>query len=392
MTQKIPYIFDRRGVAHFRRRVPHSLVTIAGCREWKLALGSAQSDPSRLALEIRALTIATDLEIDRLHSGHQPRPELLKSAISSLYPERAPNTFPSVTEAAEIYRKARRLSALAKPEHMAVRQWLAEIGDQQLDKISRSQVRRWVEHLTDDRNQSGSTVRRRVGSMSAIIGVATDRLDLVLVNPFTRLRISQASSGYREPFTQAHLLQISDWLHSGAEARHSGRIIRLLRLTGARPLEIGGLGSADIELDAQIPHLRIRPNEFRGTKTVASRRLIPLVGDAIDAALEAKSAAGGANLFPATCHQTGSLSARLNKAIRSSGIPKSNRLTAYSFRHTVQENLRVMGVPFDVQQAILGHAKLSMTERYGAKHVSLGRMQEALTIIAPIISRRPQRK
>jgi integrase len=97
--------------------------------------------------------------------------------------------------------------------------------------------------------------------------------------------------------------------------------------------------------------------------------LLPLVDDAVVAAGCAVRRADGKALFPVGCHETGRLSARLNKALRSSGIPKRRELTVYSFRHTAQEAMRLSGAPFDVQQAILGHAKLTVTERYGARSV-----------------------
>lgn len=127
-----------------------------------------------------------------------------------------------------------------------------------------------------------------------------------------------------------------------------------------------------------MPLIQIRANEHRGLKTAGSHRSIPLLGDALSAARELQRGRIAGALFPKACHETGTLSARLNKALRSAGIPKGSGLSAYSFRHTLQEGLRLTDAPFDVQQAILGHAPLSMTDRYGSRRVSLVRVTAAI--------------
>ena len=165
----------------------------------------------------------------------------------------------------------------------------------------------------------------------------------------------------------------------------TGRIIRVIRLTGARSLEIGGLDVSDIHLDGDIPTVSIRPNANRGLKTRSSQRVLLLVGDALTAARELRAQCDAGPLFPENCHATGKLSARLNKALRAAGVPASREYAAYSFRHMMEEALRLTDAPFDVQQAVLGHAPRTMTDRYGAKRVALGRIQTSLKIASHCI-------
>lgn len=215
--------------------------------------------------------------------------------------------------------------------------------------------------------------------MRAIFAVAADETDFRGANPFRSVRIPDADNGgVRLPFERSHLVLINNWLEGRAGQRATGRIIRLLRLTGARPLEIGGLDATDLNLEGNIPTLRIRPNAYRGLKTRNSQRVIPLVSDALLAAQELKVSNPLGPLFPSSCHQTGTLSARLNKALRSAGVPASREYTAYSFRHSVEEALRLTDAPFEVQQAMMGHAPRSITDRYGAKRVALVRIRDAL--------------
>jgi integrase len=274
---------------------------------------------------------------------------------------------PTVSEAVQTYTSARRLTELKKPEAVAVKQFMAFATDLRLDRITRAKVREWIKVLREESGQSEATIRRRLGSMSTIYAHATDDDAGTSANPFCRHRLSTSEAGYRLPFDQSHLASIDRWLHERAGERPTGLIIRLLRATGARPLEIGGLERDDLRVDAPIPHLLIQPNTLRLLKTASSRRMVPLVGDGLLAAQIIAGHGQSGPAFPPTCWETGSLSARLNKALRAAGVPKSSALTAYSFRHTMAEALRTTDAPFDVQQAILGHARTTITERYGSR-------------------------
>ena len=194
--------------------------------------------------------------------------------------------------------------------------------------------------------------------MSAIFDAANSYYDLSLSNPFQKLRLNVVSSSNRLPFDITHLKLFQAWLNERQrDDMPTGQILILLMYTGARPLDIGGLDSTDLLLDEKVPSLRIRPNAHRRLKTNASQRLVPLVGRALTVARELSKKGSNGALFPKTCHQTGALSARLNQALRSTGVEKSPSLTAYSFRHSIQEALRLSDAPYDVQQAVLGHAR-----------------------------------
>lgn len=378
MNTKLPYLFQKNGAYFFRRRVPERFRARAGCHEWKHRLGPSARDDASLLMELRVLTDATDRAIAGLGRGSAPAQGFLQAAWEALYPECAAEAVPTLSQAAEVYARLRGLEALDKPEQMALDQFIAFMGDLRVDEIQRRKVRDWISWLGQERGQGSSTIKRRLCSVSAFCTAVIDQHELDIANPFSRHRVPAGAVGYREPFTRDQLALINTWLLTPWGDRTSGLIIRFLRATGARPLEIGGLAVADVRLDHELPHIFIRPNAFRGLKTPGSSRLLPLVSDAVTAAERAIERAEGEALFPSACHETGRLSARLNKAIRSTGVPKRRELTAYSFRHTVQEAMRLSGAPFDVQRAVLGHAKTTVTERYGARQVPLELMRKAL--------------
>lgn len=378
MPDKIPYLFERNDALYFRRRVPKRFHALAGCTEWKAALGRRKGGLTQTLLELRLLAETTDAALAALHRNETVSAALVQNALSALYPERRPVNRLTIRDAGGRYAEANGLDKLGKAERMAIDQFIPFAGSRPLGRIDRKLVKGWVAWLRTERRQSEATIRRRLGSMSALFGAAAEAEEQDLPNPFSRHKLRTCGDGFRLPFQKSHLATLDCWLSGRAGDRPTGRIIRLLRSTGARPLEIGGLMAEDIRLDAPTPFLILQPNALRGLKTPNSRRILPLVDGGLAAAHQLLAETRAGALFPPTCHETGSLSARLNKALRAAGVPKSKRLTAYSFRHTVEEALRVTDAPFDVQQAILGHAKRTSTERYGARHVSLARMRAAL--------------
>jgi integrase len=384
---KLPYLSNHNGTYVFRRRIPERFQSRAGRVEWKLALGRVGGDAQRIRVELRVLTEATDEAIAALARGQLIDAELLERSIRKLYPTQHKPLSPSLRDAVDDYLKYHGLSAPRKPEQMALQQFLEFSSKHRVDEIRRSDVRSWLIWLVTERQQSAATVRRRLGAMRAIFNHAIDAFELELPNPFARHKLRGGETGTeRQSFQAEHLLLIDNWLRAGHGDETTGLILRLLRLTGARPLEIGGLEKGDLELDAHTPVLFLRPNQRRGLKTRSASRIVPLVGDALEAARTAYGLARGEALFPTTCHQTGSLSARLNKAIRAAGVPRRPGLTAYSFRHTVEDALRLTGAPYEVQQAVLGHAPRSITDRYGSRRVPVNRVAEALLTVSSLIA------
>lgn len=383
---KLPFLSERDGTLFFRRRVPEKHRARVGHREWKRALGHVGADWQRICLELRLLTDATNEAVVMMDRGQRVAANLLDDALSGLYPPQETKRSFTLDDAACDYITFLGLTELRKPEQTALNQFKAFTIKRALYEIDRGDVRQWMAWLRSERRQSPATIRRRLGSMRSMISHAIDCRDAETVNPFLRHKLPKDTADTeRLPFNRSHLLLVDTWLRTGAEDRVTGLIIRLLRGTGARPLEIGGLDQRDIDLQAPIPFIYIRPNAQRGLKSRSSQRMIPLVGDALAAATTALNCRTTNALFPRTCHETGALSARLNKALRALGLPKSRQYTAYSFRHAVEDALRTTGASYEVQQAVMGHAPRSMTDRYGAKRVPLIRMADALRTTGPTL-------
>ncbi|MGD2134224.1 MAG: tyrosine-type recombinase/integrase [Maricaulaceae bacterium] len=287
------------------------------------------------------------------------------------------------------------------PFARAVDSFVATVGDRDLGEVTREDVRSWI-GAEVGRGLSPSTVRRRLGALRAIVNRAITEHGHAGPNPFERHRETfrklgrgsgAASSADRLPFNRAMLALLDEYLATSRRLGHETRnVARILRCTGAGPAEVGGLVLADVDLEGDIPSVWIRPNALRGLKTGAGvrERVVPLVGEALDAARDAcrraRSVAGrrppeAVPIFPgfgASGRGADALSAKLNRAIRAAGVPKSPRLTAYSWRHSVKEAMRSAGVADHVQRRVLGHAGSGSADRYGSPQARLSEARGAL--------------
>ena len=186
----------------------------------------------------------------------------------------------------------------------------------------------------------------------------------------------------RNPFT---LEQARTILSVLAEANTDLRRVGLVSaLTGARLKEISGLVAEDVDLATETPTLTIYHNGIRTVKNKASRRIIAPVGPALDALREAKVEHPKGPLFPRYsegARGANVASAALMKMLRTKAKITDPRLVWHSWRHTVKDLMRNAGVPGEVQNRILGHAGVGVSDNYGKGHelrILKGALEKAL--------------
>ena len=128
-----------------------------------------------------------------------------------------------------------------------------------------------------------------------------------------------------------------------------------------------GLLKTDINLNAEIPFIRIQRHPWRGLKTQASERDVPLVGASLWAAqrlLEADNDTAFA--FPrynqTSTTAANSASAALNKWMKAY-VPTG--CTLHSFRHSMRDRLRAVQCPADIIDQIGGWATEGVGQSYG---------------------------
>jgi integrase len=292
---------------------------------------------------------------------------------------------PCTIRMAEEHYKKRKKEKYAKVERIAVDDFVEFAGDMALADIRRTQVQDWIDYLSETRGNMPSTQQRRLNSLRAIVNMAILDLGLDCKNPFEKHKVAQSGkSEDRLPFHSSHLEKLSAYLRSGKPKPETRLMLTLMLETTAGVSEVGGLDWEDVRLDDAIPHLKFRPNGHRGLKTGDRTRDFPLVGEGLDLLrTHRRGSSGRGAVFSQSALNFHSLSARLTKAVRAAGVPKSTRLTAYSGRHTFEEAMRVAGVEYDLQQYLMGHANRNMTDRYGASQPLMERLKAAIIKALP---------
>ena len=163
-------------------------------------------------------------------------------------------------------------------------------------------------------------------------------------------------------------------------------LVTLISDTGMRLSEAARLARDDIVLDADIPHVIIRPHPWRRLKTRGSERTLPLVGCSLWAAKRALEASQHSPyLFPRYCSEEGckanSASAALNKWLKQT---IGDGFVMHGFRHSMRDRLRAVNCPSEMIDQIGGWSSGKVGEGYGEgfpMNISNNFLQKAVGII-----------
>lgn len=263
----------------------------------------------------------------------------------------------------------------------AVRFFETKMGKVDVWSLTRKQTmdykNKLVEHVARGDFTSG-TANSKIKWLRIILRDVFDVENPNHENPFDRIRVkSTGDEVKRLPFTEDDVQGIRAYLETSTVAEEVKAIMAIAENTACTVKEIVLLAPEDIVLEHELPHILIRPNEYRkrGAKTEYRHRAVPLVGRALE---YAKKFPGG---FPKYRRVNGSeaLSAAANKTIKKVASEK----TFYSFRHRVADLLRNSGIDDNtpMMNAIMGHEG-GISSYYGTG-IYLQRKHEALTKALP---------
>ena len=229
------------------------------------------------------------------------------------------------------------ITAVADVDHVAIRAWLGHLRRQGLRATSVARrlaaVRSWFRFL----------VRRGVVETSAARAVRSPRLPRPLVS---FLPVDEAF-----PLVDGRALR-------GPRRERDRAILELLYASGLRVSEHTGLGVDDVDHTAR--NVRVLG---KGTK----ERVVPY-GTAAARALDAYLGRRGAGAGPLFRNARGgaltprSVHALVCRAAAAAGITR--RVSPHTLRHTFATHLLDAGADLRVIQELLGHRRLSTTQRY----------------------------
>ncbi len=257
-----------------------------------------------------------------------------------------------------------------------MRNFISVVGDKALAEISGDDMLDfrgwWLEKMEAD-GLTANSANKDLIHLGNVLKTVNRMKRLGLALPLSELSFKEGEARPRPPFSERwirdHLLKPGALDGLNKEARC---ILLAMVNTGARPSELAALTEAQIHLDAPVAHISIEP-VGRQLKTRNARRVIPLVGVSLDAF---KTCPKG---FPKYRSSSASLSATVNKFLRSNGLMETPDHSLYGLRHSFEDRLLAAGIDERIRQDLFGQAL--NRERYG-KGASLSHVRDLIQRVA----------
>lgn len=314
-----------------------------------------------------------DLVVRTLYAGAPPKPEPTLDDAKKLY------IAEKITGSDfEIKKKTQRLERI-----------LGHINDAlgrppTIPRFTRSDAKLVRDYLLSLGSLKPSSVKRELNVVKAMFNHIITETQLVgVMNPFTKLPITGLNEDpedeLRDPLPDDVLKSIRSSILVGAKTDLQ-LIWRLLEGTGCRLAEITGLRVEDVRIGDRLPHVVVTWHEGRRIKNNASKRAVPLVGDALDAAQEALTLAQGRQVLFARYageNGPGNASQALMKHVRR--VTEDTAHAVHSLRHNMKDRLILAEVPEMDQNLILGHSLGGVGNRtYGGERAKLKATTKAM--------------
>lgn len=247
----------------------------------------------------------------------------------------------------------------------AVNNFIKIVSDKAVDEITTDDARKvykhWLARIAPKNGPPTATAssgNRDLGNLRVLYGAYFKHMgDAQRANPFDGFGFSTKKKRSRPPiptdWMRDKILGDADSL-AGLNFEARGILLMIME-TGARPSEICNLEPSAFRLSHKVPHISIEPRENvddpREIKTESSRRLVPLIGVALEAAK--RHAKHG---FPRYRNRENDLSAALNKYLRANKLLPTSGHTVYSFRHAFEDRMKNAGLEDELRRLIMGHS------------------------------------
>jgi len=371
------YLFQKRGVYYFERRIPKDVSANYSAPKIRKSLktkrrADALALSSQISQRLDAYWASIRLEnFSKLicYSPLQSARPLVTSTNQTIKMSEALDFYVNIKGKG----RDKRFFAYAK---RAIGYLFDAVSDKPISSYTRSDANA-LRDLLIERGLVVSSVKRNFEVVRAIFNVANREGDLKLSNPFSNVLMLHANDGKpRLPVRQADISRIQRMcIELDDDIRW---LIALISDTGMRLAEACGVLLEDFKLDEEVPYLTIRPHTWRPLKTVASERVIPLVGASLWSARRVIQNESSPFAFPRYCnasgHKADSASNALNKWIK----PHVEQgVVIHSFRHSLRDRLREIECPSDIIDQIGGWRTYGLGQRYG-KGYSLSVMHKWL--------------
>ena len=366
VSNQCEYLWQKRGVYYFRRKVPNDvqqhyerpqIVICLKTKSKSAAIKASRSIASKLDdfwLQMRI----SDMDVPASHLLVKSKPKDAFTSYAS-----------SLSDALATYcslKGADRTALFFTAAKRNVGYVLEHLGDRPIDTYSSADAASFRNWLID-RGLTTSSISRIFGTVRAVINLTIQEHGLDCRNAFANIYLPKKAEEKRKPIPKHEIIQIQKTCLELADERRL--VIALISDTGMRLSEALGLVWGDVRLDHEYPHINLVGHPWRQLKTSGSKRLVPLVGASLEA-IKVMHQQGFSTqfLFPSYTSETkcngNSASAALNKWLKQ----YTEQGVLHSFRHSFRDRLREAEVDIELSDQLDGWASSSIGQSYGSGH------------------------
>ena len=354
------YVVQRDGIFYYIRRIPHDVRQHYASSRISFSLRT-KSHQSALRTAKSVTQRLEDYWLGlRLQKMDIPAIHLVRT-------EDVKHTSPMMMDAVEMY-----LSIKGNDDKTFIRtakrngEYVAKVlGNRPITSYSSSEAAKFRDWCFEQ-GMNINTVKRVFASVRSIINLTMREHGIEGSNAFSGTFMpDKGDASTRQPIPIDKLRVIQKVCQTTDDEPRW--LVALISDTGMRLSEAAGLAREDIVLDADIPHVIIRPRPWRRLKTKGSERTLPLVGTSLWAAKRSlETPHTSPYLFPRYCNDKGckanSASAALNKWLKHT---VGDGYVIHSFRHSMRDRLREVNCPSEMIDQIGGWSGKSVGEGYG---------------------------
>ena len=355
------HVLLRNETYYFLKRVPYDLKEYYSVKRLCFSL-KTKSYSSALRITKSVLQRLEDYWLGiRLQKMDIPAIHLVKAN------DNINDSSPLISDALDLYLKLKgegKDKTFIRTANRNIEYIVKVLGNKPIRSYSSSDASKFRDWLIEQ-GMSNSTLKRVFSSVKAIINLTINEYGLDITNPFSKAYLPSIDSDIREsiPLKDIKIIQSM----SKKEDDELRWLLLLLSDSGMRLSEALGLSKDDINLNCEIPHIRLIPHPWRRLKTRTSERYIPLTKESEWACMRILEHNDDSTFaFPKYTSLKGcnanSASAALNKWLKGKLI---NDFVVHGFRHSFRDRLRAIECPSEIIDQLGGWSLRSIGQGYG---------------------------
>ena len=274
---------------------------------------------------------------------------------------------PTISDALELYLRLKGIDkdkTFIRTANRNIEYIIKVLGNKSIRSYSSSDASKFRDWLLEQ-GMSNSTLKRVFSSVKAIINLTINEYGLDITNPFSKAYLPSIDNEVRESISLKDTKIIQSI--SKKEDDELRWLLLLLSDSGMRLSESLGLSKDDINLNCEIPHIRLIPHPWRRLKTRTSERYIPLTKESEWACMRILEHNNDSIFaFPRYTSvnrcKANSASAALNKWLKSK---LKDDYVVHGFRHSFRDRLRAKECPSEIIDQLGGWSLRSVGQGYG---------------------------